>query len=240
MKLYKYCAFSANALSILINGQVYYSKPADFNDPFDGDFSVDRACTFEEFLAIYGLAVGPDEYEQMKLKYCDSTGMLNEEKLEKEASIIRALKNVGVLCLTPRRDSILMWSHYADKHSGLSIQFDIPDDFPVTRVNYAAVLPMHHLSYFLRKGRDDGYIDLQFTKHIDWQYEDEYRISVNGGNRLAEMPGPITEINFGCKMPDVHKKTIANMAKTLPGGNDIELFSAEQANGLSLSFGRYG
>ena len=33
--LYKYCAYSTNSLSILINKQIWFAKPESLNDPFD-------------------------------------------------------------------------------------------------------------------------------------------------------------------------------------------------------------
>ena len=30
----------------------------------------------------------------------------------------------GILCLTSNPDSVVMWSHYADKHRGIVIEFD--------------------------------------------------------------------------------------------------------------------
>jgi hypothetical protein len=68
-------------------------------------------------------------------KYCSysAKGDLRPEKLAKKSSIAGVFKNIGVLCLTPRWDSTLMWSHYADNYFGFAIQFDIPDDIPISK-----------------------------------------------------------------------------------------------------------
>jgi len=242
MHLYKYCSFGANSLSILINRKVWYCKPADFNDPFDGDFYLDTSCTFEDFQTIYGLETPPGLHEAVKSAYCDSNGMVKNEVIEKERWSVDVLKNIGVLCLTPSRDNVLMWSHYADEHRGFSIKFDIPESIPVNKINYAIDLPNHHLSFFAKRplSANNGYLDFQYTKHLNWKYEDEHRILVSGGNRLVDLPGRIIEINFGCQMPDSHKETISNMVKMLPDSEDVKLFSAVKCNRLSLSFEAYG
>ncbi|MDH5573424.1 MAG: DUF2971 domain-containing protein, partial [Gammaproteobacteria bacterium] len=170
MKLYKYCSYSANTLSIFINRKVWYSKPADFNDPFDGDFLVDNICSFEEYLEIFGSELSPEVYEAYKKEICDESGNLNPDKIAEHSSMAGVFKNVGVLCMTPRWDSTLMWSHYADKHCGFVIQFDIKADIPVSKVNYADKLPKNHLAYYCKRRTVDGYIDIEFTKHIDWLY----------------------------------------------------------------------
>lgn len=243
MLLYKYCTYSTNSLSILINKKVWYSKPADFNDPFDGDFLATKTCTFEEFIRIFPIDAHPDTYKYnlLKSEFCDKDGFLKPEQYSKHASIKDVYKNVGVLCLTPRRDSTLMWSHYSDKHTGFSIQFNVPDDIPICKINYAGKLTENHLSYYYNPERlgKNGYIDIEFTKHLDWEYEDEYRLSVSGGNRLLDIPGSITEINFGCRMSDSQKETIANLVLKLPKSEDIAIFTCQKVDDLCLKFQPY-
>ena len=148
MELYKYCTYSAHSLSILLNGEVWYCKPAHFNDPFDGDFSVSKSCSFEEYHRMFGTDCSDEVYELMKSDYSDSDGQLIQKEYQKMLTLVGALKNTGVLCLTTKRDSVLMWSHYADEHRGFNIKFKIPDSIPCNQVDYATVLPEKHLSYF--------------------------------------------------------------------------------------------
>lgn len=236
IELYKFCSFGANSLSILINQKVWYCKPADFNDPFDGDFFVSDKCSFDDFLAITSERLTSDSQENIKLKYCDSEGMLLPEVIERYSDIIGVFKNVGVLCLTPRRDSVLMWSHYADEHQGFAIKFNIPDTMPCNDIDYSDTLPQYPLPFYYNNLVNNGYIDIQFTKHTDWEYENEVRISVNKGNRLCDLPGKITEIIFGCRMPETHKQTILNLIDLLPYGDDIKLLDAFKESNLSLGF----
>jgi len=239
MELYKFCTFEANSLSILINQEVWFSKPADFNDPFDGDFNVSDKSTLDDFISISKKTLLLDECEQFKKEHCDSDGIIQSDVLSKYKDIVGVFKNIGVLCLTPRRDSVLMWSHYADEHKGFSIKFDIPDSVPCTDINYAIELPQHPLSFYYNICNANGFIKIQFTKHIDWQYENETRISVNGGNRLCSLPGKITEINFGCKMPENQKITISNLVKGLPYGDEVKLYNAVKNCNLALDFDLY-
>ena len=37
--------------------------------------------------------------------------------------------NIGILCLSEVRDSILMWGHYTDSHQGFVIGFDSDQPF---------------------------------------------------------------------------------------------------------------
>jgi hypothetical protein len=91
-----------------------------------------------------------------------------------------ANKSTGVLCLSEIADSLLMWSHYADRHRGIVIEFDAdqatfncrrgPKDefYHLRQVVYSEARPStldHH----------DGTTVL-LTKAPDWAYEREWRI----------------------------------------------------------------
>jgi len=236
MKLYKYCSFSSNSLSILIDRKIWYAKPTDFNDPFDGDFEMDDSCSINDFIKLFSKQ-NKDTFDHVESEYSNGNGFIKEDVLAEHQKILGVFKNIGVLCLTSRKDSTLMWSHYADMHYGFCIQFDIADDKPISMINYAEKPPKHNLSYYFSNRTDkNGYIDIEFTKHLDWAYEDEYRISINAGNRLVDVPGKIKEIHFGCKMSNQNKETIARLVNMSHEGENIKLFSAVKADWLNLEF----
>lgn len=54
-----------------------------------------------------------------------------------------------------------------------------------------------------------------------------------------ELPSEIIEINFGCQMPEISKKTISNIVKGLPCSNEIKMHSAMKADYLNLKFEKY-
>lgn len=182
--------------------------------------------------------IGTAELDLLVKSYSDTDGKLKSEIFEKHMLLVRALKNIGVLCLSCRKNSVLMWSHYADEHKGLTIGFEIDENVPCNPVEYKSSLPKRDLSYFFSKKRSnaDGFIDITFTKHEDWIYEKEYRICVSGGNRLSSIPGKIIEINFGCKMPKDSKKTLSKLVAHIPGGKSIQLYSAKKDGSLNLKF----
>lgn len=87
----------------------------------------------------------------------------------------------GVLCLSKRRDSILMWGHYADKHCGLAIGFARAHELfcrekGLCEVRYVKERVEFDSSW--REGEQDErefYRDLIFSKNEDWAYEHEVR-----------------------------------------------------------------
>ena len=90
-------------------------------------------------------------------------------------------RNQRVLCLSKNKDSILMWSHYAQNHTGIAIGFD---------KNYRFIKNACEIQYSENPQNIEGrilkdlcannqakneYVALLLTKYIDWQYENEVR-----------------------------------------------------------------
>lgn len=65
-----------------------------------------------------------------------------------------------------------MWSHYADKHKGISLGFDVAEEI-VTPVHYQQVRPTIDLS---RRPSEADLQPLLFLKSEDWGYEEEWRV----------------------------------------------------------------
>ena len=93
-------------------------------------------------------------------------------------------------CFSKRNDSILMWSHYADKHKGVCIEFERPNEgfidvkYSNKRVSfdidYAVRLTLGHIMAKEDIDKNDEVkveklLAPYFTKFSDWQYEEEVR-----------------------------------------------------------------
>jgi len=88
-------------------------------------------------------------------------------------------ENKGLICFSKSWSNPLLWGHYAEKHTGICLGFDIPDSFlkPVIYAKYPMKIkidpktgePIFNESNMSRLLR---------TKFADWQYEDEVRLFV--------------------------------------------------------------
>jgi hypothetical protein len=82
----------------------------------------------------------------------------------------------GLLCFSAKWNNPVMWSHYADKHRGLCLGFDVAD-VSVGPVFYSG----RRLAVELEKLRaprnlSPEYVrEILFTKYKHWKYENEYR-----------------------------------------------------------------
>ena len=120
----------------------------------------------------------------------------NQKQLFKEKlDAIKDYRNKFLVgCFSGCYDSLLMWSHYADSHHGICIEFDISEKEEKTfyKIRYSDNRPSYNLSDSIKKMCQQLYVNGQFdqtdgfiikllsepyiTKSIDWAYEKEYRL----------------------------------------------------------------
>lgn len=99
----------------------------------------------------------------------------------------------AITCFSEKPDSILMWSHYANKHTGFCVEYDLTKCtslsakmllFPVIYAEERATIPMsiinfedptHPKTADLDKFAPDVVVSL-LTKSKIWDYENEWRI----------------------------------------------------------------
>jgi hypothetical protein len=75
----------------------------------------------------------------------------------------------GLLCFSLDWHNPLLWSHYADRHRGIALGFDVNEQI-LKPVSYRKTRP-------ILKTIDLKVPDwLLFTKYVDWHYENEARI----------------------------------------------------------------
>ncbi len=107
--------------------------------------------------------------------------------------------------------SIVMWSHYADKHQGICLKLDtrtLPEDPEFHQVDYLKERP--HVNLFTDWKESHRVIALR--KNDDWQYEEEWRMVLADPPSypdFAEAPeGFIHGVILGARMDDDGRKTV--------------------------------
>lgn len=152
-------------------------------------------------------------YEDFKTEMIKKTNEIKEKSL--------------ISCFSKRNDSTLMWSHYADSHRGVCIEYDFPAKDNYKKIKYTNKRPQMKLFNFIsaflgheiigKELRADEYrytnelLKPFFIKSIDWNYENEVRciyttddylkkddIDCDGNNYFANV-GAIKRIFIGCK-----------------------------------------
>jgi hypothetical protein len=94
--------------------------------------------------------------------------------------------NTGIICFSGNWKNPVQWAHYADKHKGLCLGFDI-DPIHLKKVEYSEDRIPHANSM-----TEELVFKLLRTKYAHWAYEEEYRVFVE----LKEDEGGIYYTDF--------------------------------------------
>jgi hypothetical protein len=174
-KLYRYVRFDVHSLSILIEKKIWFPSAESLNDPFEFDF-------YCPDMHINGIPIDRTSFEEAK----------------------RAMNQMGVLSLSEINNNILMWSHYSDSHKGFCIEFERTDSNEFGNSDHC--VPVNYDENLLEikplELADSKIVTKILTKKsVLWTYEKEWRIISKTGNQTFDLPGNITGIIFGLKMP---------------------------------------
>jgi hypothetical protein len=96
-------------------------------------------------------------------------------------------KNRGLICFSKSWGNPVLWSHYADKHRGICLGFDVPDEVlaPIIYTKDPLKVPKSEkkaipkINYEFMNG-------LLRTKFEDWRYEEECRLFINLDHNCSE------------------------------------------------------
>lgn len=85
----------------------------------------------------------------------------------------------GIMCFSRGWTHPMLWSHYADKHRGICLGFDVPRNGAVP-INYKAKRLSFDIERQLSMKTRDEKLGLKLisTKFAGWKYEDEVRLVV--------------------------------------------------------------
>ncbi|KPH05970.1 DUF2971 domain-containing protein [Rhizobium acidisoli] len=85
----------------------------------------------------------------------------------------------GLLCFSRDWRNPVQWAHYADRHRGMCLGFDIPDPFLTPVVYRSRLLKADMIAM---NGSDDKqwefYKKVLSTKYAHWKYENEVRLFI--------------------------------------------------------------
>ncbi|WP_148242872.1 DUF2971 domain-containing protein [Enterobacter asburiae] len=197
--LYHYQPFKAEWLKeTLVENKIYCSHPADFNDPWDMKpliKDLDNEIISREYLEYLTKAMIENNISKDSMDRA-----LNDASFLKYMSASSAIahwnffeENFRVYCLSPKNDNLLMWSHYADKHHGICLEFETNNI-----VFGSAWMVEYHDEYPYHSWRSDyDPIRLALTKATCWKYEEEYRIlpKTNKANEKQQQSILVDECN---------------------------------------------
>jgi hypothetical protein len=156
------------------------------------------------------------------------------EDIEKDlAKIYRNyMAKMGIFSFAGDPKSILMWSHYANDHTGVCIQFERARDFKTlsgaVSVEYSSEYPEVNWIKDFR----DSLSNVLLRKHEGWSYEKEQRIvrPSFAHTYLQFDPSAVVGIIMGCRSTAGGKAIIESLLEERQEANmpPVHLFLAQK------------
>ena len=156
--LLKFTSFNLNTIYNIMNRQIYFQDPVNFNDPLDIEYpliNMNKILNTKNYDNKDGITCFSTINRINKIIYNEKEET-NEEKGIKKINEINELLNR------------LLWSHYADMHKGVCLVYKKNncenENFQSGLIKY-----VNNLAY-----NKDILKDIYFYKHKHWEYENEY------------------------------------------------------------------
>jgi len=250
-RIYKYQRFADYPIDNLKKRVIWFSKPANLNDPFDcsipfrivnpSDDDLEKAYIritkemrkAKRFILLRNienkyLTNGKLDVNAWRKYYVDSYSKdsLNE-------TILELSSKYGVACFTTENNNILMWSHYADSHKGFCLEFNV-NYFPLNQktkiheVIYSERYPAFDPAKPLVNSGLNLPVEGLITKSTVWQYEKEWRVITDIGDiGLTYKPQALTAIYLGNKMPESQIDEIKSTVSESYNATKINIYTME-------------
>ncbi|MEN3113093.1 DUF2971 domain-containing protein [Uliginosibacterium paludis] len=229
-QLYRYRSIEGEAQArtqrLIETGIQYFAAPTSFNDPFDSrpDFTLSgtedevRAYLNEMWSRQAPHISSEDRKREIEaiLRDPNRDPRLPENSMQ-TAAVYEAMvtAKIGVMCLSAVRDSVLMWSHYADCHRGICLVYDTSDEFFATAqpVHYQHARPQANPIAHTPEEMLDNAI---FTKSDAWSYEQEWRILhyQRGPGERQMPPNCLRAVLLGVAASDSTRRLVESWAKS--------------------------
>ncbi|HFF6822678.1 TPA: DUF2971 domain-containing protein, partial [Acinetobacter baumannii] len=162
--LYKYRALNEFAIENVCNSTLWFDSPVNMNDPYDSrhtyssgidkpllntaefkKFLLSKMSNIEDNIYLQELLTGNSSLkeiiennfpENISIPLQKAIEMVHEKGLKLQES--NFLNKIFICSLSERYDSVLMWTHYTNNHSGFCIEFELSN-----------VDTLHHFRSFL-------------------------------------------------------------------------------------------
>lgn len=213
--LYKYANWNNYIKDNIKNNILWFNTPEQFNDPFDifANFQMDEQDRLyaENLFDKQGCNI-------QIVKEISTQDILALQTIGDRSNLHNS--KYGITCFSKNNDNILMWAHYADKHQGICLGFDIDEkdihlekfmdeknkeldeslSYKLLQIGYGYNRPEFKFS-------GNNTEELLRTKSNQWQYENEIRIMARSNKYMAfskglyYKPSCLKKIILGANMP---------------------------------------
>lgn len=177
--IYSYRSLNDRLRDSLMKREIWLSNPLQFNDPYDCALPIADSCSPElaQYTTEHLLRTHPmdEEFKRQAREEALKGKIIRTPELKQEWRELMA--GSGVACFAEDPDNVLMWSHYADKHHGVCLGFELAKHhFHLRKVVYQSELPNVSWGHVLAEDNSEAKETLLTTKSHHWEYEHEWRL----------------------------------------------------------------
>lgn len=223
--------------SILVHNELYFASPGQFNDPFDcritNDFSLldspEKKKAYVNKIAIETFEQWKDNNQAEQIIKNFDKRLQNIEQVQQEYETLifsEQDKHYGVLCFSAIWSDILMWSHYANCHSGITVGFYEHKIRNIAKTQGQGGMVIYD-SKFPRIDplNDKGIKEMFLSTHYkskQWQYECEYRVSklfypnlpTHTERTIKVLDDFFAEVILGLNISPVNEREVISLCKS--------------------------
>ena len=187
----------------IINNEITLSSPKKFNDPMDPLIKIWLADRKNK---------NKDKIERKTYQFIDNT--IDKIRI----CCMASQKTKEILQSKQYIYNTLMWSHYADSHKGICIQYKVsPSQFKDEKNRIIRLLDVNYNKKFPLNG-DIFFTDSLVVKSNYWKYENETRIIMYSNKKEDEYCQlssgfDIEAIYMGCEINNCQRKCIKEILK---------------------------
>lgn len=187
--LYKYYSCNENNFEALEQRYFYLNTPLDYNDPYDSKINI--------YFQVPDI-LNPEVTEDKVINMGYDPNLFSKKMPATKERLDEFYQNHRICCFSKLNNNLLMWSHYAESHTGFCLGFkpikieDQEEEFIgikikdnqlklSTNMEHCMVLKKVKYSDSLPEdfnGFSDNFlkiVNLIAHKHKGWSYEEEYR-----------------------------------------------------------------
>lgn len=250
MLLYRY--FGSHAEETIEKGLMKVAKPSSLNDPFEFMFKTVGKMTAQKASKIFaeslvdgktrmsvfqksGARTQPEFNRWLKKnrpgmirrivdQHPEANQAYRRAILQERDETIRVISFTSTLTTDP--SEILMWSHYADKHAGVRLTFELPEkmqDFQWAEVKYRTAYVQLDTTHGPNDAFQSALTNAMGTKCQIWSYEREYRLFVLSKACVSrnnmdfvrfDASDLIKRVDLGARYPEARKESFLKILKT--------------------------
>lgn len=204
---FKYRSLSERTLESLSEGYIWLAEISSLNDPFECSIQFDNNECWREYYSsekfkdmfefktgqiitkkeLKRLTTSAEPFEEY-IKICRNrnipfalTAEQQKQKIQDRWAAIQeeTNRNLRICSFSLNKNSLLLWSHYADEHKGICIEYDF-EDIDVIRT---FMQPIIYRDKVHKMGVMEEYSVMQMVgssliKSKDWEYEQEWRLTI--------------------------------------------------------------